>query len=74
MFFWHGRGGLLFLEGKQTAMRYLDILADQVNSEVFYFYPEDEEYFMADNTTVHRARSFQHWFDKHQSEFQQLGS
>ena len=26
MFCWHGSGALVFLEGKQTAMRYLDIM------------------------------------------------
>ena len=36
-FCWQGSGALVFLEGKQTVTRYLDILADQVHSAMLHF-------------------------------------
>ncbi|KFM66807.1 hypothetical protein X975_10900, partial [Stegodyphus mimosarum] len=62
----------VFLERKQAAMRYLDILADQVHPPVLHFYPDGDGYFMDDNATVHCARSVQNWFTEHQSDFEHL--
>ena len=72
MFCWYGSGPLVLLEGKQTAMKYLDILADQVHPAMLHFYSEGDEYFMDDNATIHRARIVRDWFNEHQSDFQQL--
>ena len=69
MFCWHGNGVLVFFEGKQTAMRYLDILADQVHSAMLHFYPDGDGYFVDDNEPIHRARIVQNWFGEHQSDF-----
>ena len=71
MFCWYGSGPLVLLEGKQTAMQYLDILADQVHPAMLQFY-EGDGYFMDDNATIHRARIVRDWFNEHQSDFQQL--
>ena len=57
MFRWHGSGALVPLECEQTAMRYLDILADQIHPAMLYFYPEGDGYCMDDNARIHRARS-----------------
>ncbi|GFX72411.1 transposable element Tcb1 transposase [Trichonephila clavipes] len=65
IFCWHGSDVLVFLEGKQTAMRYLDILADQAHPEMLHFYLNDNEYFMDGNLTIHRARIVQHWCAEH---------
>ncbi|GFU65684.1 hypothetical protein TNCV_5058191 [Trichonephila clavipes] len=35
IFCWHSGGALVFLEGEQTAMRYLYILGDQVHTAMF---------------------------------------
>ncbi|GFS94380.1 hypothetical protein TNCV_2014141 [Trichonephila clavipes] len=37
--YWHGSGALVFLESKQTAMRYLDIMADQLDPVMLHFLP-----------------------------------
>ena len=71
MFYWYGSDPLVLLEGKQTAMQYLDILADQVHPAMLQFY-EGDGYFMDDNATIHRARIVRDWFNEHQSDFQQL--
>ena len=72
MFCWHGSGVLVFLMGKQTAMQYLDILANQVHLAMLHFYPDGDECFMDDNAPIHPARSFQNWLAEHQSDIQRL--
>ncbi|GFX75729.1 uncharacterized protein TNCV_2237021 [Trichonephila clavipes] len=37
----HRSGDLVFLDSKQTVMRYLDVLADQVHFTMLNFYPDD---------------------------------
>ncbi|GFX84110.1 hypothetical protein TNCV_4859181 [Trichonephila clavipes] len=63
MFCWHKSGVLGILEGKQVAMRYLNILTEEVHSPMLHFYPDGDEYFMDDNATIHRAISVQNWLD-----------
>ncbi|GFS72873.1 uncharacterized protein TNCV_1392801 [Trichonephila clavipes] len=64
-FSWHENGALVFLENKQTAMRYLDILRDQMHFAMLDFYPDSDGYFMDDYATIHRARNIQNWFVEH---------
>ena len=52
MLCWYGSGFLVLLEVKQTAMQYLDILADQVHPAMLQFYSESDGYFMDDNATI----------------------
>ncbi|GFY05701.1 hypothetical protein TNCV_4403681 [Trichonephila clavipes] len=66
---WHGSGALVFLEGKHTAMRYLDILTYQVHSAMLPLYPDGDGYFMGDNATMQLIRSVQIWFAEHQCVF-----
>ncbi|GFV43062.1 uncharacterized protein TNCV_1458911 [Trichonephila clavipes] len=68
MLYRHGKGALVFLEGKQAAMGSLDILADHL--AMLHFYPDGEGYFMEDNATMYRARSVQDWFAEHHSDLQ----
>ena len=72
MFCWLGSGTLVFLEGKQTAMRYFDIPADEVYPAMLHFYPDGDGYFMDDNAPTYRAKSVQNWSAEHQFGFQQL--
>ncbi|GFW77317.1 uncharacterized protein TNCV_924331 [Trichonephila clavipes] len=72
LFCWHGSGVLVFLESKQTAMRYLNILADQVHPAMLHFYPDGDGYFMDSNATIHLARSVRNSSDEYQTDFQQL--
>ncbi|GFU52903.1 hypothetical protein TNCV_1142151 [Trichonephila clavipes] len=65
MFFWSISHALMFLEDKQTVMRYLDIMADQMHPAMWHFYPASDGYFMNDNATIHRTRSVQSWFVEH---------
>ncbi|GFV52785.1 hypothetical protein TNCV_2874561 [Trichonephila clavipes] len=55
MFCWYGSGALVFLEGKQIALRYLDVLIDQVHFAMLNFYPDGDEYFI-DGNAIHRAK------------------
>ncbi|GFX77538.1 hypothetical protein TNCV_4025881 [Trichonephila clavipes] len=59
MFYWLGSGALVFLEGKQTAVRYLEILVDQVHPAMLHFYPDGDEYLMDVNATIRRVGSVQ---------------
>ena len=59
MFCWHGSGAVVFLKGKQTAVRYLGIQADQVHPAMLHFYPDGDEYFMDNNVPRQRAKSVQ---------------
>ena len=72
MFRWHGSCALVFLESKQIAMRYLDILADQVHPAMLHFYPDGDRYFVENNAPMNRVRNVQNWFAEHQSDFQHL--
>ncbi|GFX98056.1 transposable element Tcb2 transposase [Trichonephila clavipes] len=72
--FWHKSGALMFLEGKQTAMRYLDILADQVHPAMLHFYPVGDGYFIDDNATIHRPRSIHNWIPEDLFDLQYLPS
>ncbi|GFW53378.1 transposable element Tcb1 transposase [Trichonephila clavipes] len=72
IFCWHGSGHLVFLEGKQTAIRYSEILAVQVHPAMLHFYPNGDGNFIDENAPVHRARSVQNWLAEHQSDFQRL--
>ncbi|GFW70664.1 hypothetical protein TNCV_2922191 [Trichonephila clavipes] len=67
MFCWHGSNALEFLEYKQTAMRYLDILIDQVHPPMLHCYPHKDGYFVENNSTTLCARSVQNRLDNHQS-------
>ena len=58
--------------GKQTTMRYLVILVDQVHPAMLHFHPGGDGYFMDDNAPMYRDRSVQNWFAEHQSDFQHL--
>ena len=69
VFSWCASGALVFHEGKQTAMRYPETLADQVH---LAFYPEGDGYLMNENAPIHQARNVQDWFAEHQSDFQNL--
>ncbi|GFW07138.1 hypothetical protein TNCV_3693331 [Trichonephila clavipes] len=55
-----------------TAMRFQEILADPVHPAMLPFYPDDNGYFMDNNTNVHRPRSAPDCFDGHQLDFQHL--
>ncbi|GFT45731.1 hypothetical protein TNCV_2671631 [Trichonephila clavipes] len=54
---WHGSGTLISLEGNRMAMRYIDILENQVHLVMLHFYAHDNGYFMDDNTIILCARS-----------------
>ncbi|GFU59210.1 DDE_3 domain-containing protein [Trichonephila clavipes] len=69
---YHGSDALIFLESKQTAIRYLDILADQEQPSRLHFYPDDDGHFMDGNATIHRARSVQNWLAEHQSDLRKI--
>ncbi|GFW64155.1 uncharacterized protein TNCV_708601 [Trichonephila clavipes] len=72
MFCWHEKDAMVFLGDKQTTLKYLDILADQVHPATLNLFPYGDEYFMDDNAAIHHARSVQNWFAEHQSDFQHL--
>ncbi|GFX82120.1 hypothetical protein TNCV_2707501 [Trichonephila clavipes] len=62
MFYWQGSGPLVFLEDKQTTMRYIEILEDQVHTAILCFYSAGDGYLMDGYATMQRARSVQNWF------------
>ncbi|GFT74043.1 transposable element Tcb2 transposase [Trichonephila clavipes] len=72
MLCWDGSGVLVIFEGKQTAMRYLDMLVDQMHPEMLHFHPDGDGYFMENNATIHHDSSVRNWFPEHQSDFQHL--
>ncbi|GFX45549.1 hypothetical protein TNCV_2740861 [Trichonephila clavipes] len=68
-FCWYRSDALVcvFFEDEKTAIRCLDILADQVHPAVLHFYPDGEGYLIDDIAIIHRARSVQNCFVEHLS-------
>lgn len=69
MCYWYKSGALLFLEGKQTSIGYLDILVDQAQSAMLHFHPDGNGHVMDDNPHVHRAKNVGNRLADHQSDF-----
>ena len=64
----HDLGGIIPLEGKVNANRYLMILSDHLHPMLQHFFPARRDVFQDDQAPIHRARVVTHWFDEHDTD------
>lgn len=69
---WYSMGPIIVLEGKVTAHKYLNILADQVHPMVQTLFPDGDAIFQDDNAPIHTAVCVGSWFEEHESELTHL--
>ncbi|GFU52655.1 hypothetical protein TNCV_3134911 [Trichonephila clavipes] len=71
-FYWHGSVELVFIKAKQTTMRHLDTLTDQIHPQccIFTLTMRDTSWTIMQLYIVPEV--FKNWFAEHQSDFQHL--
>jgi len=69
---WYSARPIINLNGRITAIDYVDILGHQVHPMVQMLFPNNEAIFKDDNSSIHTVKSVPSWFDEHEGALQQL--